>query len=213
MNTKKRAISESSKEARRQAIIMAGLEHFYQFGFVGAKMEAIAKEVGLSKGTLYLYFNSKETLFLAIIEQLALPKVSMFEQNFAKANSITDLLNGFFAVVPQLLRNSPLPKLFKVLVSDAHQFPDIVVQYRQQVIERMLVNFSTQLTKAHLHGEIDCPEPELTARLIIAPMVLSMLWLVVFEPGDTKTFPVEALLAHHKQLLFKALNLKENSHE
>src|ERR671925_147037 len=56
------------KSDLREKIIQAAIESFAQTGFDRTKMEDIAKRLGLSKGTIYLYFNSKEDLFLAICE-------------------------------------------------------------------------------------------------------------------------------------------------
>ena len=53
----------------KEKIIQAAVESFAQTGFDRTKMEDIAKRLGLSKGTLYLYFKSKEDLFLAICER------------------------------------------------------------------------------------------------------------------------------------------------
>jgi AcrR family transcriptional regulator len=61
-------VTSMYKAEVKEKIIRAAIESFAQTGFDRTKMEDIAKRLGLSKGTIYLYFKSKEDLFLAICE-------------------------------------------------------------------------------------------------------------------------------------------------
>jgi len=61
-------VTSMYKAEIKEKIIQAAVESFSQTGFDRTKMEDIAKRLGLSKGTIYLYFKSKEDLFVAICE-------------------------------------------------------------------------------------------------------------------------------------------------
>jgi len=61
-------VTSMYKAEVKEKIIQAAIESFAKTGFDRTKMEDIAKRLGLSKGTIYLYFDSKEDLFLAICE-------------------------------------------------------------------------------------------------------------------------------------------------
>ena len=61
-------VTSMYKAEVKEKIVQAAIESFTQTGFDRTKMEDIAKRLGLSKGTIYLYFKSKEDLFLAICE-------------------------------------------------------------------------------------------------------------------------------------------------
>lgn len=78
------------KSDLREKIIQAAIESFAQTGFDRTKMEDIAKRLGLSKGTIYLYFNSKEDLFLAICEHYL--KVMRDQQHSAIFSKKEDLV-------------------------------------------------------------------------------------------------------------------------
>lgn len=201
-----RARSEHSKLQRRQLILDAALQRFYVHGFVTSRMDDIAADCRLSKGTLYLYFPSKEALFEALIEEIALPKIAHFE-DMLRSSSLLSFLERFVIIAPQILRQSALPKLVKILISDATNFPKMVNLYREQVIKRALSMISQALNKAKECGEAQLDDPELTARLVIAPMVFSLLWVVVFETEDDNKLDVEQLLQMHKHYLIKALSL------
>lgn len=61
-------VSGAYKAEVRERIILAAIESFTQTGYDKTKMDDIARRLGLSKGTIYLYFKSKEELFIAICE-------------------------------------------------------------------------------------------------------------------------------------------------
>lgn len=65
----KRAISEHQKKFRRQAVLTAARELFVETGFFGVSMSMIAKQAAMAKGTVYLYYKTKEALFLELSRQ------------------------------------------------------------------------------------------------------------------------------------------------
>jgi len=65
----KRAVRADQKEQRRDAIMAATLELFDESSFESVSVAAVAKRAGIAKGTVYLYFETKEEIFLAILAQ------------------------------------------------------------------------------------------------------------------------------------------------
>ena len=63
------ATAEQAESAKRRQIMEGAREMFLAQGFDGASMGEIARSAGVSKGTLYVYFDSKEQLFQAIVEE------------------------------------------------------------------------------------------------------------------------------------------------
>ena len=200
----KRAISEQQKATRKQALLMAALDEFYEQGFTAARMNDIAARAKLSKGTLYLYFNSKQALFSELISAIAQPKVSQIEQILATQPSVNQALTTLFSVLPTIILQSNLPKIIKIIISDAFAFPEIVELYHQQIIQRALTAMSQLLARGCKSGELINIDPELTAKLVIAPVFMAIIWNIVFEPQPPK-LNVAALLKQHQQLLFSAL--------
>src|SRR6266436_2876032 len=74
------------KDARPQEILEAALSVFAERGFAAARMEQIAARAGVSKGTIYLYFDSKEAVFRALVHEVLGTQVSRFA-DFARASS------------------------------------------------------------------------------------------------------------------------------
>ena len=211
----KRAQSDTDKALRESQIIRAGLDEFYQKGFAAARMDQIGKRAGVSKGTLYLYFPSKEALFEAIIKTVAVPQIAEIERILEGQPGVAATLDVLMQRLPLILRQSPLPKLIKVLIGDAFTFPELVTLYRESVIERSLSAVAAFLQRGVNCGEIqaDLPDPAMSARLVIAPVLMSAIWTVVFDPIDGTQLDLERLFQVHHQQLKRALGLQEVPHD
>ncbi len=196
-----RARDAAAKAERRQLLLNAALDEFYEKGFSAARTEDIAQRVGLSKGTLYLYFPNKEQLFRALIESLTVPNIAALEQITATAPSLRQALETFAQFAPVLVRTSGLPRLMKVLISESQVFPDVITSYRKDVIERILAAFAKLLEVAAARGEITLDDPMITARLVVAPVVLSALWQAVFAQEGVADIDLDSLFQTHVELL------------
>lgn len=204
-----RARTDDAKDERRQAMLAAALEVFVEKGFAAARMDDIARTASLSKGTVYLYFPSKEDLFEAVLRNVAIPNVERMEGLMRDAPSVGEALDGVAQFAPHLIRNTRIPQIMKLLISEAGTFPQIVQAYREDVLDRLLAAVAGLLARAHKAGEIDAPEPMLAARLVAAPIAFSGIWSVVFETDPKARVDVEALIALHVQHLKKALAIDE----
>ena len=205
-----RARSEQAKQKRRAAILDCALDAFFREGFQAAKMDDIAKSARLSKGTLYLYFDSKEALFEALIHEHAEPKLQMLGSGLHQAESALSGILQLCEQVPRIIRQSPVPKIIKVLISDSHAFPEIVTMYRDTLIQPMLSELTRLLEKGKQNGELNINSPEMVAKLTVAPFIFSAIWSTVFETHDTK-LDLNALISEHQTLLTRALTGEKSS--
>lgn len=204
-----RARSEEAKDERRQALLKAALDEFVEKGFAAARMNDIAERAGLSKGAIYLYFESKHALFAALIESVALPNIERVEALAEAAPSATDAIRALASAAPSILRETPIPLMIKVIIADARVFPDIVIAHRRQVVDRALGLIAGILERGRDAGEFVVEDPTLFARLVAAPLVLSAIWRVVFETGPAAEpearVDLDALFALHQKALLRAL--------
>ena len=200
-----RARTVEAKDQRRQALLQAALDEFYERGFSAARMDDIAARAGLSKGAIYLYFSSKQDLFISLVESFAVPKVELLETSVKSAGGGLSAISSLMRLAPTILRQSPIPKIVKILTSDAQAFPEMVTAYRRRVVERGLAAIVGVLEAARDAGEIDIDDPKHTARLVVAPIIMSALWRVLFEHDPEARVDLEALLSEHERLLRRAL--------
>ncbi|MEL7296765.1 MAG: TetR/AcrR family transcriptional regulator [Pseudomonadota bacterium] len=205
----KRARTDSAKDARKQRLMAAALDEFYERGFAAARMEDIAQRVKLSKGTLYLYFSSKDDLFRALIDTYAVPNLEQIEQIMSNAPAFSMALDAIAVFAPEMITKTHLPKLLKVLAGDSHNFPDVVQSYRSEVIDRGLAAIAGLLARADSDGEIQVDDPALVARLVIAPMVLSLLWQAVFDRTKGPAVDLARLFQLHAQYMKRALGVED----
>ncbi len=204
----RRARTQEAKHDRRAAFAAAALDEFYEKGFAAARMEDIARRAGLSKGALYLYFDSKEALFEAVVENFAMPNVARLEAIAEAADGAGAVIDALTALAPVIIREGRIPKIVKVLIGDAPAFPAVATAYRQNVIDRVLAAITRVLRNAKATGEIDIGDPALAARLIAAPMILSAVWRIVFEHDDEVRIDLNALFLQHGVMLKRAFKME-----
>ncbi len=203
-----RARTPEAKDDRRGVFAGAALDEFYEKGFAAARMEDIARRVGFSKGALYLYFDSKEALFEAVVENFAMPNVARLETVAATAGGVGAVIDAMTTLAPVIIREGRIPKIAKVLIGDAPAFPAVATAYRQKVIDRVLAVITGVLKKAKAASEIDIGEPALAARLIVAPMIFSAVWRIMFEHDDEAHFDLDAFFSQHGIMLKRAFKLE-----
>lgn len=201
-----RARTQEAKDQRRKALLTAALDEFYERGFTAARMDDIARRAGLSKGSVYLYFDSKDALFTELVKEYALPNVERLEAMAGQADSAAGAIQMLMGFAPVLVRETVVPKIMKVLIADAPAFPETVTAYRKNVIERGLGLITGVLRKASDSGEFKIANPELTARLVVAPMIFSAIWKIAFEHDADARLDIKALFALHEKMLLTALS-------
>ena len=202
----KRARTTEAKDERRNALLAAALDTFFDHGFAAARMDEIAARAGVSKGALYLYFDSKEALFKALITSLAMPNLDRIEAIAAAASSVAEALNGLAAYAPTMIRHSNIPRLMKVMIGDSHLFPEIVADYRTRILDRVLGALTLMLDRAKQRGEIATENPALTARLVIAPILFSGIWQAMFSATPGAEVDLKSLFAMHADFMIRALS-------
>ncbi len=201
-----RARTDQAKDQRRQVFLHAALDEFFERGFTAARMDDIARRAGLSKGALYLYFDSKEALFTALVTTIAIPNVERIEGFAASAVSASAGIHALLSHIPHIIRETQLPRFMKVLIADSGVFPEVVSNYRRQVIDRALKAITSLLEYGHSNGEFKVDNPALTTRLLVAPMIFSSIWSVVFETDPDAHIDFDALFALHERMLLRALS-------
>jgi AcrR family transcriptional regulator len=177
---------ERRKEARPSELIAAALELFVERGFATTKMDDIAVKAGVSKGTLYLYFDSKEALFKAVIEQGVLPLLDegeMLLQQFE--GNARSLLQEFMLRWWQLMGETSLGGIPKLMIAEAGNFPIVATYYYENVIVRGR-NLVGQVLKLGMEsGEFREMDIESAIDVIMSPVVMLIVWRYSLTPCGT----------------------------
>lgn len=195
------------KEARPAEIIDAALDLFVANGFSATKLDEVAHKAGVSKGTVYLYFESKEALFREVVKQIIVPEVEKAEQKAADfSGSQTELLTTLIRNWWQAVGNTRLAGIPKLMVSEAVNFPELAEFYIESVVSRARNLIANTIRKGTENGEFRDCDPVATTRLLIAPLVFAVIWEKSLGAYDQEEYDVEEYLRLHIDIFLKGLS-------
>ncbi|HEX8964170.1 MAG TPA: TetR/AcrR family transcriptional regulator [Rhodocyclaceae bacterium] len=130
--------SRRCKETRPADLVSAARVLFAEKGFAATRLEDVAAKAGVSKGTVYLYFDSKETLFRAVVESglTALGKtVEVLNKLAAETGRPpTELLSSYFGAWRLVLDDADVGDLLKLLIAESGNFPDVVSRFNDAIM-------------------------------------------------------------------------------
>jgi AcrR family transcriptional regulator len=194
------------KDERPGEILNAALDVFAARGFAAAKLDEVAARAGVSKGTLYLYFESKEELFRSVVRQLLLPNVAMAERRIAEHKGpAAELLRELVLTFGRVITESKLGAIPKLIVAEAANFPDIAKFYYEEVIKRGMRAMGGLLQRGAAAGEFRPIPIEHFLPLLMGPLLLLIVWKHGFERAGIPPLPIEAVLKEHADSLLRAL--------
>ena len=194
------------KEARPQEILDAALAVFAEKGFAAAKLEEIAKRAGVSKGTIYLYFESKEAVFKALIQERLASRVGGFAELLndyqgSSAELLAQLIRGF----GMIMSTSDLVVLPKMVMAEAGNFPELARVYREEVIDKGLALLGEVIERGVRRGEFrDIPKQH-AARLVVGPLMIIAIWRTTFARFDSEPYDYSGLVEAHIETLLRGL--------
>ena len=195
------------KEARPQEILEAALAVFAEKGFSAARMEDISQRAGVTKGTIYLYFDSKEALFKALVRESLAPTIrGVIEQVRAYQGSSRDLLVLVLTTVGTFIRTSDRVVLPKIVIAEAGNFPELVRFYREEIIDKGLGMLERVIARGIARGEFRKMEPRHVARLCMAPILFAAMWRATFAHLDAQPYDYEGLISTHIDTLLRGIS-------
>ncbi len=150
---------------------------FVERGFDATRLEDVARRAGVTKGTMYLYFENKEALFKAMVRERVVQGIEAAElllQDFqgSAREMLVTLMDSWWSRVVETDRSA----LAKLVMSEAVHFPDLARFYHEEVISRSMKLFEHVLRLGMARGEFRRVDPGLATRLTIAPMLAAALW-------------------------------------
>ena len=124
------------KDARPQELLAAALSLFVEKGFAATRAEEVALRAGVSKGTLYLYYPSKEELLKAVISHNLSERIAEgADLAAAHQGSAAVLLRTVLVDWWRQLYDSPASGVFKLVITEARTFPEIADYYAREVLD------------------------------------------------------------------------------
>lgn len=200
------------KDARPEEILDSALALFTEKGFSSTRMIDVARAAGISKGTLYLYFENKEAMFREVVQQRITPQLDQVEAMLdefqgTQADLLRHMINGWWMGVAC----TSLSAIPKIIVSESGNFPELAEYFTRTVVIRSRNLFSKVISRGMLNGEFELYESEAVARLVIAPLVQATIWMHSLKPYDDETGTQNYLQLHTEFILNSLVKKTHNN--
>ncbi|MBV1776321.1 TetR/AcrR family transcriptional regulator [Burkholderiaceae bacterium DAT-1] len=176
------------KDDRPGEIIDAAIEMFVAKGFTATRLDDVAKQAGVTKGTVYLYFSNKEDLFKAVVKEIVVGDLETAEQQAKDwEGSHTELLRQLMLTWAELLSSPRTSGIIKLIIGEASNFPELAQFYVHDVAERGRKLFAYVIERGIAAGEFRPVDIDIMSREVIAPLVMVAVWkrcFGAFEPHE-----------------------------
>src|SRR5664280_1858932 len=184
--------------ARRDAILAAALEEFSARGFEATRLDDVARRAGIAKGTIYLYFRDKESLFQELIRTMLTPIVGSIEALGAADLPINVLAERLVDVFVREVYETRRKDVIRLMIAEGRRFPKLAEFYYREVLSRIIAAMRAILRRAAARGEV----PESLAefpQIIVAPGLVAIIWSGLFERFEP--LDVRKMMKAHVEML------------
>jgi AcrR family transcriptional regulator len=194
-------------EARPDEVLDAALELFMENGFAATRVEDIARRAGLSKGTVYLYFPSKEAVLEALVRRAIIPIADSALGALADYEGDPRIvITMVIKMVGKRFSDPRIVAVPKVVFREVLGFPHLAEMYRVEVLDKVLPVVVGLIRKGVEQGYLRQVDPELTVRSIIGPLMLHLLMAEVFGITPEGGLHFDKLVDNHLTILFDGLS-------
>lgn len=153
MAAQKKITRAEQKALRPIQILDAAFEEFVRSGFTGTRVEDIADRVGVTKGTVYVYFETKEKLFEAMINHFSVPFQEMLGITEGLTGSATDRLLSILGLLyEQIAEDRMTRELTRLVIAEGHRFPDLIDRHHDQFIEPIIAKVDALILEGVASG-------------------------------------------------------------
>jgi AcrR family transcriptional regulator len=194
------------KADRPGEIIEAAIMVFAEKGFAAAKLDEIARQAGVSKGALYLYFETKEDIFRAVVVRAIAPNMQAIRAMIAAhPGPIGDLLRLVAERVVGLIESLPVGGVIKMVIGEAGNFPELARVWHDDLVAHALGALTDAMRAAQARGEVRAGDPRAYALQVIAPLLVGVIWRETFVPVGAEPFDLRALARQHVETMIAGL--------
>ncbi len=203
---------ERRKESRPNELVAAALELFVERGYAATRLEDVAARAGVGKGTLYLYFHSKEELFKAVVRGGILPAIEKAETLASQfPGSASELLRAVVTGIWGRVGHTLLSGIPKLVIAESSNFPDLARFYHQEVVQRGLGLMAGILKRGIQQGEFRELDVEPTARAMMGPLLLMLLWRHSFQNLEKNPLSAERYFRSYLALVLEGLRAPDST--
>ena len=195
-----------AKAARPREIIDAAYEEFSRKGYHATRIEDVAKRLGMTKGTIYFYFENKEVLFAAMIGEFGqevFADISTFHASLSGSarEKIRHLLDFLYDHVNANPRGR---EMIRFLIADGQEFPGVVERHIREFVDPLLTLCGELLKEGARSGELKPMAAEISPFLVFSPL-LAAVTMGLLKGGPVDQFGADGI-DHYMTILMDGLS-------
>jgi AcrR family transcriptional regulator len=189
---------------RREAILAAALDEFSARGFAAARLDDVAKRAGVAKGTIYLYFRDKESLFQELVRSMLSPIVGQVEAAPMIDLPVRMVIEMIAEVFVREVFGTRRKDVIRLILTEGQRFPKLAEIYYHEVIARAVPAVRALMARAVARGELRSDALARFPQLLVAPAMIALMWNGLF--GRFAPIDVREILRAHIDMLFGERN-------
>jgi AcrR family transcriptional regulator len=178
----------------------AALDEFIAQGYAATRLDDVAKRAGVAKGTIYLYFKDKQTLFEELVRTAIVPLVARLAALPPAAGSVRAVLENFVASFVKEVVTTRRGAIIRLVMAEGPRFPDIADFYYREVVSRGLSAMRALIERGIASGEIRQAGLKEFPQIVAAPAMVAVIWQGLF--GRLAPLDAAAMLRVHLDLIF-----------
>lgn len=193
------------KLRRPGEILAAAFEEFKLRGYAATRLEDVAKRVGVSKGTIYIYFQNKEELFRAVVQNTVTPTLERVRELAVGFEGPTeDLLRRYLETIYRQVCGDPQGRgLLRLLIAESETFPELTEVYHREVMSRGHAVITQILKRGVESGEFRADAPVDSPQIVIAPVMMLAMHRMLF--GERHPIAIEPYMDAHIAMVLAGL--------
>ncbi|QOV23853.1 TetR/AcrR family transcriptional regulator [Anabaenopsis elenkinii] len=159
----------SNSVEKMEKILQGAMQEFLARGYAAASMDRVAEAAGVSKATVYSYFQDKKGLFKALIEKLARKRFySILGSQPLHGEPYVVLRRLAVTALDQMVKDEEYQSFERLLMGESARFPELAQVFIYSIAKPAIETISKYLAA---HPELKIPDPEATARILIGSLV------------------------------------------
>ena len=187
---------------KAEQILTGAMQEFLVHGYAATSMDRVAKTAGVSKATVYTYFQDKEGLFTALVQRFAQRKFSIIQRFLpSEGDAFVVLRQLLTKALNEIICDSQEIALLRLIIGESGRFPELA-----QIFVRTLVKPGVETLSQYLASSpnLKIADPEATARIFLGALVHFMLVQKMLHGQDILPMESDRLIDSLMHLLKEA---------
>ena len=190
------------KMQRQEEILAAAFHVFAAHGYEATRIDEVARQAGIAKGTIYLYFRDKEQLFRAVVRSLVQKRFDAIAGSFQGTGEqlLRELMSRMYS---QVVRNEKVRSMVRLLISEGARFPQLAEIYHREIIAPGMKAVRQALMHGIASGEFRKTAAVEFPQLLAAPGILAIVWRLLH--GERHRLDFDAYSKAHLEFVLDSL--------